>query len=176
VVCVNRDDAKAYVAWLAKTTGQPYRLLSEAEWEYAARGVTGATPQPRFHFGNDEAQLCQYGNHADRSTSFSWKNTKCSDGVGEKTAEAGRYKPNAFGLYDMHGNVWEWVEDCWNDSYQTAPPGGSARTTGDCGLRVLRGGSWFEPPEYLRSANRLRSPLDNRGWFIGFRLARTLNR
>ncbi|MGH6816534.1 MAG: SUMF1/EgtB/PvdO family nonheme iron enzyme [Hyphomicrobiaceae bacterium] len=173
VIYVDWNDAKVYVAWLAKTTGSPYRLLSEAEWEYAARGVTVATPQPQFHFGNDEAQLCQYGNHADRSTSYSWKNTKCSDDIGEMTAEVGRYKPNAFGLYDMHGNVWEWVEDCYNATYQNAPTDGSAWTAGNCSSRVVRGGGWVDIPALVRAADRGRGSII-RGSDAGLRVARTI--
>ena len=154
VVCVTWDDAKAYVAWLAKETGQTYRLLSEAEWEYAARGQTQPGSYPRFSFGNDVKDLCDYANGADKSTSFDWKNTACDDGIGAATAPAGRYKANAFGLYDMHGNVWEWVEDCYQDSYTGAPKDGAAWTAGDCSRRVVRGGSWSFFPQNLRAALR----------------------
>ncbi|MGH6815916.1 MAG: formylglycine-generating enzyme family protein, partial [Hyphomicrobiaceae bacterium] len=159
--------------WLKKTTGKDYRLLSEAEWEYATRGVTVASVQPRYHFGNAAAELCRYGNHADQSTTFSGKNTACSDGVGESTAEVGRYKPNAFGLYDMHGNVWEWVEDCWNANYQNAPADGSAWTTGDCNFRVVRGGGWVNNPAHVRAANRNRNTI-NRNNNAGLRVASTI--
>jgi formylglycine-generating enzyme required for sulfatase activity len=171
VTCVTWDDAKAYVAWLGRRTGEDYRLLSEAEWEYAARAGTTT----RFSFGDRDADLCDHGNHADRATTFSWKNAACSDGMGEWTAEVGSFAANAFGLHDLHGNVWEWVEDCQNDSYARAPDDGSAWTSGDCGQRVLRGGSWVDRPGNLRSAIR--------GWFNpelrrishnGFRVARTL--
>jgi formylglycine-generating enzyme required for sulfatase activity len=173
-VCVSWDDAKAYAEWLSKKAGKPYRLLSEAEWEYAARAVTEAKPQPRYYFGNDAKELCGYANGADRSTSFSWKNTECDDGVGEGTAESGHYKPNPFGLYDMHGNVWEWVEDCYKDSYAGAPSDGAASTSGDCSLRVLRGGSWNYDPELLRAAYRIRYQPGFRSGSVGFRVARTL--
>ena len=167
VVCVSWDDAQAFVKWLNGEAGGDFRLPSESEWEYAVR----AGSSTKYHFGNDESQLCRYGNHADSGTDFDWKNESCSDGVGKRTAEVGRYQPNSFGLYDMHGNVWEWVEDCWNDSYAGAPSDGSAWTSGDCSLRVVRGGSWLFEPWYLRSALR--------SWFIrsfrfanlGFRLA-----
>ena len=143
VVCVNWQDAKAYIAWLSRETGEVYRLASESEWEYAAR----AGSVTKYAFGNDESRLCRHGNHADASTSFSNRHTGCSDGVGERTAVVGSYEINAFGLHDMHGNVWEWVEDCWNDSYYGAPTQGEAWTSGDCAQRVLRGGSWVSKTE-----------------------------
>ena len=170
VVCVNWQDAQAYVAWLSQETGEAYRLASESEWEYAAR----AGSVTKYAFGNDKSRLCRHGNHADASTAYSWRNTGCSDGVGERTAVVGSYEINAFGLHDMHGNVWEWVEDCWNDSYQGAPTGGEGWTSGDCAKRVLRGGSWFSNPRYLRSAYRNRITTSFRFSFIGFRVARTL--
>ena len=171
VVCVSWDDAVAYVEWLSSETGVRYRLPSEAEWEYTAR--SGSTT--KYHFGNDESQLCRYGNHLDRSASLEeWRNESCSDGVGEGTAEVGSYRPNDFGLHDMHGNVWEWVQDCWNDGYVGAPSDGSAWKRGDCGKRVLRGGFWFNVPWVLRSAYRSRITADNRHFNFGFRVARTL--
>ena len=138
VINVSWEDAVAYTRWLSEQTGERYRLPSEAEWEYAAR----AGAETKYHFGNDESRLCQYGNHADTSMDYGRRNQTCSDGVGKKTAMVGRYEPNRFGLYDMHGNVWEWVQDCWNESYRGAPADGSAWERGDCSQRVLRGGSW----------------------------------
>ncbi len=171
VVCVSWDDAVAYVEWLSSETGKRYRLPSEAEWEYAAR--SGSTT--KYHFGDDESQLCWYANHADRSINFSGSNESCSDGIGARTAEVGSYQPNSFGLHDMHGNVFEWVQDCWNDSYAGAPSNGSAWTSGDCGRHVLRGGSWLYAPEILRAAFRGQGVTDNpRGYSFGFRVARTL--
>ena len=171
VVCVSWDDAVAYVEWLSSGTGVRYRLPSEAEWEYAAR--SGSTT--KYHFGDDESQLCRYANHADRSTDLPWRNESCSDGVGERTAEVGSYQPNSFGLHDMHGNVWEWVQDCWNDSYVGAPSDGSAWTSGDCGSRILRGGSWFSVvPWVLRAADRDRTATGYRSGSLGFRVTRTL--
>jgi formylglycine-generating enzyme required for sulfatase activity len=155
VINVSWDDAKAYVAWLSKETSQPYRLLSEAEWEYAAR----AKKTTRYWWGNDLPTPEQ--------ANFGWN-------VG-KTSEVGAYPANPLGLYDMNGNVWEWVEDCWHDSYKGAPPkDGSAWTSGDCSRRVLRGGSWGLTPEYLRSAFRLGFFREVRSGGIGFRVARTL--
>ena len=170
VVCVSWRDAVAYVAWLSRETGQEYRLPSEAEWEYAARAGSAAW----WYFGNDASELCRYGNHADSSTSISWRNEDCSDGVGARTASVGAYGANRFGLYDMHGNVWEWVRDCWNGSYAGAPSEGEAWELGDCGKRVLRGGSWFDYPAALRAANRYGNSTGSRGYNGGFRVARTL--
>jgi formylglycine-generating enzyme required for sulfatase activity len=177
VVCVSFEDAKAYADWLAKKTGKRYRLLSEAEWEYAARGQTSPGAYPRFWFGNDEKDLCTYGNGSDKSAQDIIKeNAKsqaiapCNDGYAY-TSPAGHYQPNAFGLYDMAGNAWQWTADCYHDSYNGAPSDGSAWTTG-CGDRVVRGGFWGNGPEILRAAQR--------EWFngasnrFGFRVARTL--
>ena len=160
----------AYAEWLSAQTGERYRLPTEAEWEYAAR----AGSESKFHFGNDASQLCRYGNHADTSTDFDWRNTACSDGVGKRTATVGSYQPNAFELHDVHGNLWEWVQDCWNGSYQGAPTDGSAWTSGDCERRVLRGGSWDNLPEFLRAALRFRYSTGLRFFYLGFRVARTL--
>ncbi|MDP6643024.1 MAG: formylglycine-generating enzyme family protein, partial [Rhodospirillales bacterium] len=171
VVCVSWDDAKAYVRWLSRKAGKEYRLPSESEWEYMARA--GGTA--KYPFGDSEGFLCEYGNGADRSTGFEWKNKSCNDGYGEKTAPVGSFKPNNFRVYDTVGNVWEWVEDCWHDSYRGAPSGGDAWTTGgNCRLRVLRGGSWLNPPRILRSAYRNWDSTDFRNYYFGFRIARTL--
>jgi formylglycine-generating enzyme required for sulfatase activity len=179
VVCVSWSDAKAYVEWLTRKTGKTYRLLTEAEWEYAARAGT-ATAR---YWGDDRdnEQGCNYANGADRTAARLLKvaETKnrffmCEDGR-EFTSPAGLYRANSFGLHDMLGNVWEWVEDCWNESYAGAPSDGTAWLSGNCGLRVLRGGSWFYSPRFLRSANRNRRSTDNRYIYDGFRVARTLN-
>jgi formylglycine-generating enzyme required for sulfatase activity len=156
VINVSWDNAQAYVEWLSMETAQRYRLLSEAEWEYACRAGT--------------------------TTRYSWgdhlptpKQANFGMNVG-KTSEVGSYPPNPWGLYDMHGNVWEWCEDCWNKSYQGAPRDGSARTSGDCRRRVLRGGSWVNGPEGLRSASRFGDFTGYRGYYgFGFRVARTLS-
>ena len=138
VIEVDWNDAQAYVSWLSRKSGQRYRLLSEAEWEYAAR----AGNQSRWSFGEDETRLGSFGWYSSNSNSQ-------IQPVGRKTA-------NAFGLYDMHGNVWEWTQDCWNRSYTGAPKNGSAWTSGNCSRRVVRGGSWNNNPQNLRSANRNR--------------------
>jgi formylglycine-generating enzyme required for sulfatase activity len=191
VVCVSWDAAKAYVDWLAKKTGKLYRLVSEAEWEYAATGRTTPGAYPRFWFGNDEKDLCRYGNFWDQKALDSVKAilmerfrppdkpAPCNDGY-DRTSPAGHYKPNAFGLYDMLGNADQWTADCWHDSYDSgynrAPGDGSAWTTACLvhGQHVLRGGSWYADPIGLRSASRGGASDDYRASFIGFRVARTL--
>jgi formylglycine-generating enzyme required for sulfatase activity len=178
VVCVTWDDAKAYVDWMAKETRKPYRLLSEAEFEYAARGRTSPGAYPRFWFGNDEKELCRYGNGADQKTQDSGAMIKpiapCNDGYA-LMSPAGHYRPNAFGLYDMFGNAWQWTADCYHDSYNGAPADGSAWTAGACSSgRVIRGGSSVDGPPTLRSAIRLW--LGTGVLTGGFRVARTLTR
>ena len=164
VVCVNWHDAKAYAGWLSRQTGEEYRLLSEAEWEYAARA--GATTP--FHFGatisTDQAN-------------YDGRYTYGSGRIGvyrQRTVTVGSFPANGFGLHDVHGNAWEWVEDCWNDSYAWASGIGTARTTGDCSRRVLRGGSWGDDPKDLRSAYRVGYEPDGRNSGSGFRLTRTV--
>jgi formylglycine-generating enzyme required for sulfatase activity len=178
VVCVTWNDAKAYVDWMAKKTGKPYRLLSEAEFEYAARGQTSPGAYPRFWFGNEERDLCQNGNGADQKAQDSIASTKgwtiapCNDGYAY-TSPVGHYAPNAFGLYDMAGNAWQWIADCWHGDYNGAPTDGSVWTSGDCSGRVVRGGSWFLNPRNLRVAARVRYSVEMS--LVGFRLARSVN-
>jgi formylglycine-generating enzyme required for sulfatase activity len=158
VINVNWNEAQQYVTWLSKLTGKTYRLLSEAEWEFAARANTTT----RFAFGDDDAVAGDYA----------WFERNS----GQKAHPVGEKKPNAFGLYDMHGNVWQWVEDCYHKTYQGAPADGSVWTT-DCEEdRVIRGGSWYSGQDSLRSANRSRSSPDNRSNYLGlgFRVGRTL--
>ena len=169
VVCVSWSDAQTFVNWLAAQTGESYRLPTEAEWEYATRA--GSTS--KYYFGNNASQLCHYANHADSSTSFDFHNESCSDGVGKRTAVVGRYRPNRYGLYDMHGNTWEWVEDCWHSSYMGAPSDGSAWTYDDCTNRVVRSGAWFNWERYVRSATRKGGEsVASRNSGLGFRLAK----
>ena len=158
VINVSWDDAKEYVAWLSSRTGAEYRLPSESEWEYAARA--GSSTQ--YSWGNGIGR-----NRAN------CRHDRCGD-QWEYTAPVGSFAPNGFGLFDMHGNVWEWVEDCWNRSYAGAPTDGSAWLRGDCGERVLRGGSWYSGPRVLRAALRSRDAAGNRSVTFGFRVARTL--
>ena len=168
VMNVSWDDAQSYVEWLSAETGGSYRLPSESEWEYAARaGTTTAR-----HWGESASAQCRHANGADASTDFGWA-TDCDDGH-SRTAPAGSFASNGFGLYDALGNVWEWTADCWNGSYAGAPSDGSAWETGDCAERVLRGGSWFDYPWILRSALRFRYASGNRSSGNGFRVARTL--
>ena len=122
VINVSWDDAQSFIDWLNDKTGGNFRLPTEAEWEYAVRA--GSTT--KFHSGNAESQQCWYANHADTSTDYDWRNMACSDDVGKRTAAVGRYKPNNYNLYDMHGNVWEWIQDCWNGDYAGAPIDGQA--------------------------------------------------
>ncbi|MDP6174921.1 MAG: SUMF1/EgtB/PvdO family nonheme iron enzyme, partial [Rhodospirillales bacterium] len=138
LVCVSWNDAQAYVAWIAKETGKAYRLPTEAEWEYAARAGTKGI----YHFGGGVKELCGYANGADSSTPVDWRNQSCNDNWSD-VAPVGSLKPNAFGLHDMHGNVWEWVEDCWNIDHEDAPDDTAARKKKNCKERVMRGGSWL---------------------------------
>ncbi len=169
---VSWTDVQSYLAWLRRVTGKDYRLLSEAEWEYAARaGTTG-----RYSFGDSEAELCAYANGADQSAKTGhadWQASSCSDGFA-RTAPAGSLKPNKFGLYDMHGNVWEWVQDCFVDSYADAASDGAAASSGDCSIRTLRGGAWYSTPSVLRSASRGKAALNTRSFAFGFRVGRSL--
>jgi formylglycine-generating enzyme required for sulfatase activity len=158
VINVSWHDAAAYVAWLAKLTGKPYRLLSEAEYEYATRaGTTTAYPWGSA-IGKNNANC--------HGCSSEWDN--------KQTAPVGSFAANGFGLYDMVGNVWEWTQDCYHDGYDGAPTDGSAWISGDCGSRVLRGGSWYRDPDNLRSALRFGVTSDLRNYGVGFRVARTL--
>jgi formylglycine-generating enzyme required for sulfatase activity len=142
VVCVAWKDARAYVDWLAKRTGKPYRLLSEAEWEYIARA--GSTS--RYPWGEDPEAACKYANVLDASAARipgPSPDVHCTDGF-PGVAPVGRFAPNAFGLYDVIGNAWEWVEDCYRAPYPAdAPVDGSAlEVEGPCDRRAVRGGSW----------------------------------
>jgi formylglycine-generating enzyme required for sulfatase activity len=175
VVHVNWNDANTYIEWLRKVTGEDYRLPTEAEWEFAARGGTTTA----YSFGDDEDDLCSFANAADASLNAGaddgYLPLDCNDGFGEKTAPVGSFKPNAYGLYDVHGNVWEWVADCWNESYAGAPVDGSAWTQGDCDRRVLRSASWVDAKGgSLRSGHRGRIELAMRSNNLGFRIARTI--
>ena len=173
-VCVNWNDTQAYVRWLSRETGESYRLPSEAEWEYAARG---GTTKSRY-WGNESSSQCGHANGADAATKrvySDWTVAACDDGA-VRTAPVGSYSANAFGLFDVLGNVWEWTEDCWHDSYRGGPSDGRAWTVGgNCGRRVLRGGSWINGPRNLRSAARGRDTTGVRYDLAGFRVARTLD-
>jgi formylglycine-generating enzyme required for sulfatase activity len=174
VSCVSWLDAKAYTAWLSEKTGKPYRLPSEAEWEYAARAGT-TTP---LSFGDYAHKgICDYAKYADASTRFAWKELSCSSNFGHGAAPVGRHRPNPWGLYDMHGNVWEWVEDCWHASYDNAPADGVPwldDNRGDCTHRITRGGSWRNAVQDLRVTARLKYPTAHAAQVRGFRVARSL--
>ena len=154
---VSWDDVQQFIAKLNQKTGQKFRLPSEAEWEYSARAGTAT----EWSFGNDESKLGNYAWH-NRNSRYT------TQAVGQKL-------PNAFGLFDMHGNMWEWTQDCWHETYAGAPTDGSAWTIGCSGnYRVLRGGSSYDFPAILRSAFRGRNIPANRDNYFGFRLARDL--
>ena len=162
VVHVSWHDAKTYVRWLSRKTGKTYRLLSEAEWEYAARAGT----RTMFSWGDWVGS--GYANCA--GCGSAWDD--------ELTAPVGSFAPNGFGLYDMHGNVYEWVEDFWHSGYEGAPSDGSAWTSGGlCQVRILRGGSYNDTPILVRSANRDGNLANDRyNLFSGIRVARALSR
>ncbi len=162
-VCMSWDDVQGYVAWIAKKTGKPYRMLTEAEREYTGRaGSTGPFP-----FDFDEPGQYQINKHA---------NTYGPRDGYTYTAPVGSFPPNAFGMYDMHGNVYEWLQDCVHDSYNGAPTDGSAWLTGgNCDFRQIRGNDWTEPPIFSRSGNRNERGHDVFGDWLGFRVARNLN-
>ena len=174
VTHVNWHDAQAYVTWLSRETGKDYRLLSESEWEYMARAGTIASR----YWGDSESGQCRHANGADKEAKKyygDWTIADCNDGY-MKTAPVGSYRANMHGVHDALGNVWEWVQDCWNDSYLAAPSDGRAWELGDCSQRVLRGGSWVNEPRLVRSAYRKKKTPDNRNSDFGFRVARTLTR
>ena len=161
---ISWEDAKAYAAWLSAKTGKTYRLLSEAEWEYAARAGTSAAYPYADGLSPTKANY-------DASTDGSGP----SDVNRQRTVPVGSFLPNAFGLYDMQGNVSEWVEDCWNDEYTAAAPtDGSAWVEGDCKGHVVRGGSWEDSATELRSAARTGGAKDDRFYTDGVRIARSL--
>jgi formylglycine-generating enzyme required for sulfatase activity len=181
--CLSFEDATAYADWLRRKIGKTYRLLSEAEWEYAARGRTAPGPAPRFPFGDDEAAMCANANGLDqtaraaiRVSGGAWNFLPCSDGY-VFTAPIGKFAPNAFGLHDMIGNVKEWTQDCFHPGkgYEGAPVDGSAWTSlGACSLRVVRGGSWLSYARLLRVAFRFRNGPTDYANDVGLRVARTL--
>ena len=166
VVCLSWNDTQRYIEWLSKKTGEQYRLPTEAEWEYAAR----AGSETKYSWGNTASH--EYANYGTDS---------CCDGLAKGkdkwkyTSPVASFTANAFGLYDMHGNAWEWTQDCWNGSYKGAPSDGTAWLSGNCSRRVLRGGSWYGYPDFLRSAYRLRNSAGYRSDYFGFRVSRTLD-
>ena len=159
IINVSWDDAKRYVTWLSRITGEPYRLMSEAEWEYAARAGT----RTAYFWGDEIGE-----NNANCD--------ECGSRWSRQPAPVGQFAANAFGLHDMHGNVWEWVEDCYHSNYTGAPTDGSVWSSRSCNNHMLRGGSYGTGILYLRSAAREYNPTISRGVAVGFRVARTLDR
>jgi formylglycine-generating enzyme required for sulfatase activity len=164
VINVTWDMAKSYAEWLSQKTGKPYRLPSEAEWEYAARAGTTTA----FSFG---AGLTPQQANYDGTTAYA----DSSVGMNRKqTLPVGSFPANAFGLHDMHGNVSEWTEDCWHDGYaEDAPANGAPYLAPECGEHVTRGGSWEDPPAELRAAARAGTRRDEQSSSLGFRVARS---
>ena len=162
VIYVSYDDAKSYIEWLRQKTGKPYRLLSEAEWEFAARGGT-STP-----YAAGETLAPTQANF-DASSASGRGQTEYKG----TTLEVGTFPPNPYGLYDMEGNVFEWVDDCWNPSHAGAPSDASSRG-GDCARRVAKGGAWYYEADFARAAARMSFPKGSRLNVIGFRVARPL--
>jgi len=164
VVCMSWNDGKAYAKWLSRKTGHAYSLLTEAQWEYAARAGTDTSYYWGAQASHDHAN---YG--ADRC---------CAPATGGKdrwlhTSPSGSFPPNSFGLYDMLGNAWQWMQDCWHRNYDGAPADGNARLDGSCVDRVMRGGSWNCSPSTIRAAGRELHDLSGRYAVVGFRVART---
>jgi len=164
VIYVSWDDANVYVAWLSRKTGKTYRLLSEAEREYVTRAGT-TTP---FWWGASIST--QQANYYD-DDAFG-RGSKEEDR--QRTLRVDSFQPNPWGLYQVHGNVSEWTQDCYHDGYAGVPSDGSAWTSGDCSRRVVRGGAWFDPPGSLRAASRGSDAAADWDGLEGFRLARTL--
>ncbi|WP_298610067.1 SUMF1/EgtB/PvdO family nonheme iron enzyme [uncultured Thiothrix sp.] len=177
VVCVSWEDAQAYVQWLNQVdTGKNYQLPSEAEWEYAARGGNQKNAYPWGQDGSGQL-ACQRANLADQVLkkhypNWLWTLANCDDGY-VYTAPTGQFDSNGYGLKDMHGNVWEWTQDCYHASYDKAPKDASAWQENNCEKRVMRGGSWFNDPQFARSAIRFRNLPAGRDNDIGFRISGT---
>ena len=172
--CITWQDALAYADWLSRSTGRHYRLPTEAEWEFAARGSSTA----RWYWGDDATAACDYANVHDRSSAkeltFSLEPTDCGDGA-VTVAPVGSYEPNGFGLYDMIGNVWEWTADCYLAPY---PPGhvddSAVEVPGSCERRSVRGGSWVTRISRSTVTSRGREPGTAAMSHVGFRVARDL--
>lgn len=157
VINVGWGEAVGYTEWLTRTTGYPYRLPTEAEWEYAARGDTATA----FWWGDEAGQ-----------ENANCRN--CGPEISHMSFPVGSFRPNPFGLYDVHGNVWEWVQDCWNPDYVDAPTDGTVRLDGDCRFRVTRGGSWYYINTNMRAAYRSKYPATAFSYGIGIRVVRNL--
>lgn len=171
VIMVSWGDAQQYAEWLSQATGQAYVLPTESQWEYAARGG-----EESDWLGGDPAGICAFGNIAGNETRFDWRHTACADNSELGTMPGGSYQPNAFGLYDVIGNVAEWTLDCMNLSYLEAPTDGSAWSRGMCSSRLTRGGSWFTGAKESRLAARFNLKNGDRNDFTGFRLVRRVEK
>ena len=154
VINMSWTEAQGYVKWLAKKTGRPYRMLSEAEWEYAARAGTTT------HYWWGDKLKKKYANC--RKCGSKWS--------GKKSAPVGSFKPNPWGIYDMHANIWEWTSDCWNKTHAFAPTDQTPRTDGNCDRRTVRGGSWYYFPQLARSVSRDSHPQHLWSYNVGIRL------
>lgn len=190
VINVTFDEAEAYAAWLSEETGKQYRLPTEAEWEYAARGGK-STRRP---WGDSPDVACRYANVYDRTAErlvkelykIPWEAHACTDGYTETAPEHGEahaspprvFEANGYGLYHVLGNVWEWVTDCWHANYEGGPPDDGRpwkdSSNGDCTKRVIRGGSWMDAPAILRSASRNYRNPKSQHVILGFRLVQEL--
>ena len=159
IINISWEEATAYAKWLSDKTGVRYRLPTEAEWEYAARGGTFTEYWWGDEIGTEMANCREC-------------NTKLWE---HHSLEVGLYPPNPFGLYDMHGNVWEWTQDCWTRGYAGAPTDGRAWQAGDCKRRVVRSGSWYYFPPLARSASRDSFPAELFSYNVGIRLVRELH-
>ena len=173
--CINWNDAKAYAEWLADSTGQPYRLLSEAEWEYVARGKT---PKKRYTWGDRDEDACKYANVFDQSAAKAdkprpWKPVNCDDGF-TLVAPVGQLEANVFGVHDIIGNVWEWVEDCYVMTYLDSQTTQAAQVVHGCDRRGVRGGAWSTVVNRQRPEFRGRDPVDLTTQIFGTRIARDL--
>ena len=177
VVCVSWSDADAYCKWLSMKTGRNYRVPSAVEFEYATKAGSDA---PWF-WGTEPADACEYANIGDRTFAHKYPirpSFPCDDGF-VYTAAVGTFKPNAFGLYDMIGNAWEWTDDCYHPDLTNAPTDGSAwyeEDGGECIYRTPKGGSWISGIEWGRSAVRSRDGADYRSFMLGFRVVASIDK
>jgi len=169
VIMVSWADAEEYATWLSEKSGQSYRLPSESEWEYFARAG-----EESEWLGGDPAHICEFGNIAGSETGFRWQHDSCGDKLALGTAPVGKFKANAFGLFDVIGNVSEWTSDCMNLSYLDAPVDGSAWGRGMCSSHMTRGGSWITGSKEIRLPARFNLNNGDRNDFTGFRLVRSI--
>lgn len=182
VVCVQWADAADYAAWMSRKTGHRYRLLTDAEFEWLLRGTpSGKAVQATRWWGDDRSGACAFANVSDLTKAEALKiptdpatTFQCRDGF-VFTAPVGSFKPSPLGVYDIYGNAWEWVQDCFARSYEGAPSDGRAREEGDCSERVIRGGSWHADPWYVRAAKHDWAPPELNTARVGMRLARDLD-